>query len=185
MSEETSPPVPPFSPRIVAFALLAWLVLVGWWGYHGRLWFAQRTWERVTAQVEEVTYQRGAFDRVSHGCSTGDGRGARTVFTTYSYAYEDRFYVGKAYNHLYDSELFCNEDSARARMAELERLGEVEVWVDPGNPSRAVQQLQSGSEVIFVFVLLGAAGCALLKWWRRQRRLMADYEVARRAYLDG
>lgn len=134
--------------------------------------------------VDDVRYHRGGYDRLAKECSTGDGRGMRTVLTTYSFEVAGKRYTSTAYNHRFESELFCTEEAARARIAELETKRTVTAFYDPEDPRVAVQQKQEGSEVIVVYVLLLSVGVGLTGLYLRQRRLQRAYEAAFRAYLD-
>jgi hypothetical protein len=184
MAAGDQPPTPPLRPGIVLLAMVGWLGMVAWWIFHARTWLDQQTWEQTSASVDEVTYERGIYDRLSHSCSTGDGRGPRVVLTTYSYDVGGVRFSSKAYDHLHESELFCEEAPARARIAELKKRGQVTVFYDPDRPERAVQRRQEGSEVIFVLSLLAVAGVVLIVWWRRQKRRYREYERARRAFFE-
>lgn len=182
---ESQRPVPPLSPRIFALGLVAWLGVTAWWSVSARAWFAQQTFQEAVAEVDDVRYHRGGYDRLSPSCSTADDRGPRTVVTTYSFAVNGKHYTSTAYDHRFESELFCTEEDARARIAELERTRTVTVAYDPNDPRIAVQQKQDGSEVIFVYTLLLGVGMALVWLYLRQGRLQRAHHAALSAYLDG
>ncbi len=180
-----APQRPILRPVYVALALVGWAALVAWWTLTARSWFVQQRYVEVLATVDEVTYERGARDRHTKECSTGDGRGTRSVLTTYSYEVGGRRYSSAAYDHRYVTEIFCTEDAAMARVAELESKRALTVFYDPDDPSVAVQKKEELSEVIFVHALLLALGGGLVWLYVRQRRVHREYQASFDAWASG
>ena len=178
-------PNQPLRPGIAVLAMVALLGVAALWVFHSWAWFEQRAWVPVTATVDDVAYHRGIRDRLHHRCPTGDGDGPRELHIAYRYEVGGETFTNDAYTHHHRSERYCDEQSARARMAELSQRGTLPIWVDPDDPQRAVMQRESGSEIITVFVLLFFAQVALVAFWFRLRRRFAAYEQQMQAFLDG
>lgn len=180
-TDSGDPPRPPgLRVRYLVIAAIGWLAIAGWWTLSARAWFAQQRYREISATVEDVHVHPGSHDRVSQQCRTPKNTFA--VVVSYRFVVEGRPYTSSSYDHDHDSEIFCSDDRARAREAELTRARSLQVFFDPDDPDRVVQLKQEGSEVIVVYAMLAIAAGILLWLFRRQMRRQRAFEAAFRAY---
>lgn len=174
----TAPERPALAPGYVLFAMVGWLTFVIYWSFAARDWFFQLRYREVTAKVEEVRVERGVLERITKQCSNRSDRTPHSVLTTYSYEVNGRRYTAEAWNRQYASEIFCSEETAQARVAELRTKGTLTAWYDPNDPRVAVQQKEEASEIFFVYGALFALGAGLVVLFLRQRRVHRAYRAA-------
>lgn len=161
-----------------------WLIGVVVWTLTTLSAIEQRRYRSVEAEVVKVEKKRGAFDRLSHNCSTGDDRGPRQIYVTYRYTVAGESYTGTRYDATYDGELFCAEEPALARVEELQREGRITVHYDPEQPSRAVISKEDWSEIYTVIALLTAAGIVIWGLFVRQTLRFRRWREAGGSYTD-
>jgi hypothetical protein len=157
-------------PAALALAATGCMIALAFWGYTARDAVAQQSWQRAEAHVLSSELREGARDRVSHNCSTTDGRGPRQVYVTYRYAVGDRTHTSRAYDSRHEGELFCADPPARERLAAVAPGASLTVCYDPENPQRAVIARQNANEAYAVLALLAIA--ALVLWGSFARQLL-------------
>lgn len=166
-------------------AMVGWLVFLAYWSFVARAWFEQRSYLEVTATVKELRIERGSLGRVSNQCSNRNDRLPHSVLCTYTFEVGGKRYTSDSWNHRYAGEVFCGEEAAQARVAELRAKGTLTAWHHPRQPSIAVRQKEEASGLLFVLAVLVLSGVGLLLLFLRQRRVHRAYQAAFDAWAAG
>lgn len=156
-----------FVAGIASLGALA-LLFVGIRG--SQLAFQQNAWRPVDAEVLEVV--SAPYHYHSDGPRPGDRTGTR-IAVTYRYNVDGERFTSNQYSltEAHDDRPEGDEESAARRFAELRSKKQLEIFVDPGDPTRSVIAKEEAAPAIVVTVL-GATILigALLVVVRRARR---------------
>jgi hypothetical protein len=159
--------------RIPALVCMVWVVLLLLGAARAYQLTSEWRYVAVDARVEDVTVLKEARG-LSRECNTAGSRSPHQVIVRYSYSLDGVMrYQSDRYDADNRGELFCRDETAAARVAELRVGSTIRAHVNPKSPTEAVLQRRELSETIFVGVVLAVSGFFVWAWYLRVRRRRA------------